>query len=82
MGRRSGEAQAALGRKAPVMKHRLEPRGGSQPAIEREECSVCLGSGMIETCLGCDELTEDCECDYPEGDPPGVLSDACPECDR
>jgi hypothetical protein len=30
MKRRSGEAQAALGRRAPVMKHRLTPRGGSK----------------------------------------------------
>lgn len=30
MKRRSGEAQAALGRRAPVMKHRLAGRGGSR----------------------------------------------------
>ena len=27
--KRSGEAQAALGRRAPTMDHRLEPRGGT-----------------------------------------------------
>jgi len=30
MKRRSGEAQAALGRRAPVMRHRLSPRGGQR----------------------------------------------------
>lgn len=28
--KRSGEALAALSRRAPTMKHRLEPKGGSQ----------------------------------------------------
>lgn len=30
MKRRSGEAQAAMGRKAGPMDHRLEPRGGAK----------------------------------------------------
>ncbi len=43
--RRSGEAQAAQHRKAGPMKHRLQPRGGSQKLYladdDYEHCGHC-----------------------------------------
>jgi hypothetical protein len=47
--KRNGEAQAALGRRAPKMKHRNEPRGG-----QRNEQSDLLEE--IEAEYGPDEL--------------------------
>lgn len=69
-GRRSGEAQAALGRKAGPMKHRLEPRGGSK--VEEWEHEY-LGQPEDEVCCAMRQPTDS------EGNDLGTgLLDSCP----
>lgn len=45
MGRRSGEAQAAMGRRAGPMKHRNTPRGGArneqEELLHEYDCESC-----------------------------------------
>lgn len=55
MSKRSGEAQAALGRKAPTMAHRLTPRGGARNSQSDAEDLLAseYGSDLVD--VECDE---------------------------
>jgi hypothetical protein len=70
--RRSGEAQAALGRRAPKMDHRLEPRGGTT-----NECRDLLSYEAPAS------LTCVCGCAVEEhgNDPEYPGSTSCTQCD-
>lgn len=68
---RSGEAQAALARRAPVMDHRLEPRGGA--TNESRDLLTDIPASL--TCV-CDHAVEE-----HGNDPEYPGSTSCTECD-
>lgn len=54
MKKRSGEALAALSRKTGPMRHRLEPRGGSQREDwEEDDSAYAVEPEAANQCMGC-----------------------------
>lgn len=48
---------------------------------KHDSCGQCCGTGVEEVCAACHEIVDNCECEFPEGDPPGVDSEECPGCE-
>lgn len=89
MKRRSGEAQAALGRRAPVMRHRLAGRGGTRnrqldlltEALDEHGLDQPYQDSdtLVEACPdGCTHTTE-ADCNVPT---PDFEECDCWECQR